>query len=279
MQILFQCNGVLGPGRWLPGAGQWGYATRLTGAALTVRPAAGIAWQLALFVGGLATGNVFTVAPWVGSGVPGVVRRTLALNVLVPQGAAVQWQVSGGPADQEEWAMEAAVVVTEAPVTTTDAALGVAQFGVNYVDGVSTPVYAYNAASRTWTPTTAAGVLGVGIVNAGPGVSCSIQLTASGRPGMQVLAVAAGQVALGYVIGKGSTRPPVAGPRLDFLINGQRVASLGTDGGLGVVNAQEVAPGDPAWTQDVLQFQFYSGGSLAAVLGPSGLVALAVVEG
>src|SRR6266498_5148744 len=60
--ILFESNGVLPDGKYLPGQHRWSYPVRLTSALLTCQPPTTGILTLSLEVGGALTGVDFTVS-------------------------------------------------------------------------------------------------------------------------------------------------------------------------------------------------------------------------
>ena len=287
MQLIFSKAGAVGGGMTLNGRGVLPMAWVATGARLQMRPprGAGTVSGVAMYVDGVAAGPQFTVPGWAGWGLPPVVEQQLNCQVGVAAGAVVTWGLVGGPGAAEQWSDSVAVTVTGAPGVVANAVAGAATYALNSGGGPpvgsgTVPVYTWTAAGG-WVAQPLADVCAVAVQPGGMSTaSFSLQMNASTRAGAnpEVLGVQGGVMRVTRLTALGGAANPGA-PRVDWLVNGQRVASSGADGSLAVAGSVvEAAAGDAAWTRDAAVFQWFSGGVLTAVLGAGGLVALGVVE-
>ena len=168
--LLFQRNGVVLDGTYLPGTYRYASGVRLVSAELTGcrrAPTAGTL-RLELEVGGTLTGIAFEV-----SARNGETRQSRALGVLVAAGQAVRWRAAftGEPA---EAAAGVAITVAVGPVVGTVTPT----LGVDWTDGSArVRLYAYRdgwyqavGTGRATVTTTGSEVWldGVRVMRAGP---------------------------------------------------------------------------------------------------------------
>jgi hypothetical protein len=104
--ILFTRGGILLDGDHLLGAHRWSGAVTLGTAHLVARPPVEGTLRVLLEVGGVATGQAFTV----GASDELEVRQSLVLNRVVPAGQTVRWAIEFD-GEGEEAATAASVTV------------------------------------------------------------------------------------------------------------------------------------------------------------------------
>lgn len=264
--ILYPVNGLWQQGRYLLGAYRWAYPVRLEAANLTVRPPASGSLTLTLEVGGSLTDVAFTVGSGAGSDEVSLDRD---VAVLVPANQWVRWLVTASTVPEEDAASFGSVTVQPYAQSVTQASVPASVYQVGWVEGVSgrVIVFGYDPATHTFTGTSAAAGRAA-FVNNGPDASLSVRIGAA-----EVLRVAAGEIRCNEFFALGSVATAEV-PRLEFLVDGARVATLSATGALRVAQVTE----DPASLAGLGGFQFYSGGALTAVLAKTGLYAAAIQE-
>ena len=105
--VLFELGGVLLAGGYLLGQHRWSVLVTITSARLVCRPPDAGTLTLALEVGGVLTGDEFTVTAGDGA----EVRETLTLSQPVPANALVRWRISAFTGADEESATAAAITM------------------------------------------------------------------------------------------------------------------------------------------------------------------------
>jgi hypothetical protein len=242
--IVFQLNGALSDGRYLPGQYQWPSAARLTGALVAAPLPFGGSLTLQLEVGGALTGDTLAVAGC------GNFSEKVSLAVSVPANAAVRWRVAFA-GDVTVSPMEISVTVLWEPVG------GVApvDLSLRWVDGPERlRLFAYDPATQGFTDVSDGLSVGRAYVDTSNGTSIFLQ-------GVEQLRVRGGMV-LARVFNVGV--PVTGNPRLEFTRNGLVLGTLTADGWF-VPDLIEI-PGVLAAVGGI-GFDFYNSGTLTAALG------------
>ncbi len=262
--VLHGNGGLVVPAQYLLGWYVWPFAVQLTGANLVCNAPLTTGTTLALEVGGTLTGDVITV-PADPAG--GQAIQSLQLGNLVPPNQGVRWLVTAGPADVESMATACSITMSMAPQSAAIVSVPPTSLQVAYNAGAGRTIFFnYQPATHFYAPTPDAAGYAAFLV--GPvDQSLAILIGAS-----EALAVAGGVMTVSQLIALGGVATTEA-PRLEFLINGNRIATLAASATFRVANVTEgpVTPGDVA-------FEFYSGGILTATLDATGLTALQITE-
>jgi hypothetical protein len=253
--ILYQLDGNLLDGQYLPGEYQWSTPVVLASAACAVRtlPTLGVL-VLTLELGGVLTPLTFTVTS------AGVLPPGQSLNVTVPANTLVRWKASfsGPPATSADGV---AVVVTPAAPSPVAPVLT-----VQWLNGPENLTLFSYAAGGSFTPLNPALLAGrATITQTNSQTSFFIQ-------GVECLRVANGIFYANDFDVEGAQT--VETPKLQFQLNGVTLATL-TRTGLHLPDADELPP----LSLGAGEFDFYNNGTLAAVLWPRGLIAAALREG
>lgn len=262
--ILFEHNGIIGAGEYLPGHYAWSQDMRLTVARLRcdAPPESGVL-TMALEVGGVLTGEIFNITAG------GKVAVSMPLSRVVPANATVRWLVTGFTGPMADAAMEIGITLEAGPAGFSQFFIHGALMTVNWAEGrLCTPIFNYNPATRIFTERFPGSSQGRARVqkNGDTAISFFIGSVEALRvaPSARVTGVLSvpNLIAIGPVATKTS-------PRLEFMVNGFRIATL-TQSQLLVPAAVSATPVAAAG-----QFQFYSGGNLTAALSLTGVVATA----
>ena len=125
--LIFQRQGVLLDGTYLPGVARYASSVRLLSAELTAirRPPTAGVLRLELQVGGQLTGLAFTVSP-----ANGEARQTLTLGYTVPAQAILRWRASF-TGQAAEAASDVSITVSVGRVVPTQAVIA----QVTWTDG------------------------------------------------------------------------------------------------------------------------------------------------
>ena len=106
--VLFELGGVLLAGQYLLGQHRWSADVTLLEAVLVCRPPASGTLTLALEIGGVLRGDVFTVAASPSS----EVKQTLTLDRAVPAGSSVRWKATAYAGPDQDAASALALTLT-----------------------------------------------------------------------------------------------------------------------------------------------------------------------
>jgi len=291
--VIYELNGVLPANKYLLGQYRWSYPVRLTGALLQIRDPASSQLKIDLEVGGVRLSVAYggpngqALSFVVGPGVRG--RWGMGMGHVVPANTLVRWVADfDGPPEGAAGCMS--ITLSFEPTSVANVALTSPKLTVDYVNGSErTKLYDYDAASHTFTETVPVGPIA-------PTLSGSrARITRNGDASLQVnftpatlpvlaLQVLSGVVTANVFVERGAARGvgSVSGqPRLEFLVDGVRVAGLTMDGVLLVATLTEGPPAGLSLADDAFyaRFEFWSSGVLTGTIGLDGLVALSIKEG
>lgn len=269
--MIFENGGQWVDGEYLLGAYQWPYDVTLGDAILDCQPPSVGAFSVQMELAGVPQAEAFSVPASAAR-----IKLTQTFNLTVPANTMVRWRISADPGIEGNASAGAiTLAVTPAGISQTAAPANLYQVIHRSGPAAGLVVFNYDPATAVFTPTAEAAGL-VSITGARlNGASAAINLAVDGGV-TRVLAAAAGRIQANSFFEMGGVATSEA-PRLEFMINGARIATLSKLGCLRTATITENADildlTDPAEG-----FAFYSAGQLTALLTPSGLIAAACAE-
>lgn len=280
-QLLFKSDGVVATGV-LPGGYLFPEAGVLSHAVLQIRPPTAGVITLALEIDGALARTAegerleFTIASVPRSG-PGsatqpqaevVVRKVEGISgLVVPEGALVRWRVVAFSAPVEDGPLPVSVALAYRAGTYAVAFVRAHELTVRWVNGGERlALFDYDPDTRTFSETLESEGLSAARATLTGGADFTAVIE-----GVTVLQCAGGKLQCGALVALGGVATPEA-PRLEFLVNDRRVATLTRGGVLRVARAVE---GEPV--ESAAGFSFSGGGTVRAVLTEQALT-LAGIE-
>lgn len=263
--MIFQLNGSLPNGRYVPG--QYSFSAGMRLSSVIVAGLDAIAFgslTLKLEVAGVLTGDEVVLTP------DQTIPVTVPLDVPVAANAVIRW-LCFFTGSTEDAPQQMVLVVSYA----ADTGPAVAAMSVNWVDqNTSWLMFAYDVVGRTFSDVSDGLSSGRASFSTANGFSFFIQ-------GTEVFRVRGGTVYAPTF--DECTSPDPSLPRLELVIAGQVVAIF-TTAGMYVPSLTEVTPlplvADPTRSAYWSQFIFSDGTLMAvAVASPSGFAALSLTEG
>lgn len=266
--VLFEINGVLPDSKYLPGQHRFSYPVRVAKALLTCRPPVNGTLMLTLILTPPTGSDLAAGSFIVPVSMQAEITQEMSLNLTVPANTWMRWRAAFTDAP-EQAAASASIAMQVVPSSGNAGYQPKLQVAwVNQSERLT--LFNYDPVTHRFTETTP-GISAdrASIVNAGPDQSVMISIQ-----GVAALRVANSTMYAQEFVAVGCG---AVGPRLEFLVGAQRVASLTQDGTLRVPDIREVLAGGEM-PDDVNRFEFYSAGALTATLDATGLTALNIGE-
>lgn len=260
--VLYQSRGGVADGKYLPGQYSWPVAKQLVSALVTGVPPVSGTLKLYLEIGGTLT-DLFIAIPSGGA----AFNVASALSAMVAANQVVRWLAAfdGAP---EDAATQVSLSLVFVPVGSLPSS------GLTVRDGASGMVfYSYDPAPHRFNPVIPAGVTPGWSLSQSGDVSLSLAIG-----GIEALSVAGGVVMAEAFFALGGTADPSA-VRAEFFAGARRIGVVAADGFRAAnVSEDAPAPASALSAQYGKQFQFWSGGTLTALLDDTGLTATALEE-
>jgi hypothetical protein len=257
--VIYQSNGSIDTGGYLMGHHRWGSRVSVARVHISaVRPLTGsVPTVFTMEVAGVLTGYTVTIYPQANlvTGLPFLVGATVAAD------SDIRWKCTSGPAEIEDCLSDVTLIMEPALVGELSAAAASAAMVVKWVYGEERlDLYRYDTGTFVFTEAVAGISSGRAVVAGGS--NFSVTFAAGGL----VMEADSSGLKLKKVCANGSCGN-TSGPRLEFWIGQERVATLTATGELRVVQASEVS----SLTVDSDRYVFEGGGVAKAVLGVGGV--------